>query len=149
MSETSQSLPRRQNLFARRVIWFGAGVLGAAQALPSPYRFATDDAVSYLDIADAYLKHHWSHALNGYWSPLYSWVLAIALWIGRPSPRSEILVLRATNLALFFGACAGFTFFLYRLMADHRERMLLDHTLAGVVRVPDWMWLAFGYDGLL
>ncbi len=41
-------------------------------------RFYIDpDGVNYLDVAQAYARRDWSLAINGYWSPLYSWFLAI------------------------------------------------------------------------
>ncbi len=42
------------------------------------YRFYIEpDGVNYLDVADAYRRGDWSSAINGYWSPLYSWLLML------------------------------------------------------------------------
>src|SRR5437868_1448401 len=38
--------------------------------------FILSDGISYLEIASAYLHRDWTNAINAYWSPLYSWVLA-------------------------------------------------------------------------
>lgn len=47
------------------------------------------DGISYLDIADAYLVGDLSNVVNGYWCPLYSWLLAVALRLtGARLPRS-------------------------------------------------------------
>ena len=42
------------------------------------------DGVSYLDVVDKYLQQDWAWAINIYWSPLYSWLLAGALYLIRP-----------------------------------------------------------------
>src|SRR6185369_13250535 len=46
-----------------------AAVLGALQAWDRRYAM-NPDGISYLDVADAYLRGDWAVAVNGYWSPL-------------------------------------------------------------------------------
>lgn len=54
------------------------------------YRFYIEpDGVNYLDIARAYLRRDWTNALNAYWSPLYSWLLALIQRVFHPSPYWE------------------------------------------------------------
>ena len=43
------------------------------------------DAVSYLTIARKYRAWEFSDAINGYWSPLLSWILAPLLCLGAPT----------------------------------------------------------------
>ena len=53
-----------------------------ATAIIFPYiRWYADnpDTFQYLAIAIKYLSGDWSHAINGYWSPIISWLLAIPL----------------------------------------------------------------------
>jgi hypothetical protein len=47
-----------------------AFLLGAAQAWTYRDTLSSVDAVSYLDIADAYRHGRWDEAVNGYWNPL-------------------------------------------------------------------------------
>src|SRR5437899_2747577 len=47
------------------------------------------DGIAYLDMADSYLRADWHTALNGLWSPFYSWLLGGAILIFRPSPALE------------------------------------------------------------
>ncbi|WP_420452862.1 hypothetical protein [Ilumatobacter sp.] len=42
------------------------------------------DAVSYISIAESWAEGRWGDALNAYWSPLLSWLLVPAAWIGAP-----------------------------------------------------------------
>lgn len=70
------------------------------------------DGVSYSDIARAYLRGDWHNALNSYWSPLYSWLLAIGYVIFRPSIEWEFLVAHVINLAAFTGALVAWLWLL-------------------------------------
>src|ERR1700730_1252528 len=59
----------------REIYWSIVIVLGFLQAWSHRLQVA-HDGVSYLDVADNYARGAWSAAINGYWSPLYSWLLA-------------------------------------------------------------------------
>ena len=66
-------------------------------------RFSIDaDGTAYVDVARAWLRGDWVHALNAYWSPLYIWVLAAVLRIFSPSMYWE---LPALHIASFFSFC--------------------------------------------
>jgi hypothetical protein len=66
-------------------------------------RFSIDaDGTAYVDVARAWLRGDWVHALNAYWSPLYVWVLAAVLRIFSPSMHWE---LPALHIASFFSFC--------------------------------------------
>lgn len=69
------------------------------------------DSRSYSEIARAYLRHDWAMAINSYWSPLYSWLIALTLQIGKPSLRQEYPLLHFLNFFIFMVALAGFEFF--------------------------------------
>lgn len=50
--------------------------VGAFFLLFPNYQYVLDiDAISYLHVAERYAKGAWQTALNGYWSPLFSWLL--------------------------------------------------------------------------
>jgi hypothetical protein len=53
--------------------------------LPRFLHRAAPDAVSYLTIARKYRAWEFSDAVNGYWSPLLSWLLAPLLCLGAPT----------------------------------------------------------------
>src|SRR5687768_6759202 len=59
-------LPMVMTIFA---VW-GARVIPGWRYQMNP------DGVSYLSIASKYLAGHFGDAVNAYWSPLYSWLLA-------------------------------------------------------------------------
>lgn len=80
------------------------------------YRLASDDAIAYLDIGDAYLRGEWKEAINGYWSPLYSWLLGLTRSVLNPSPSWEFFVVKIVNFLIYLFALVGFEFFLSELL---------------------------------
>ena len=66
------------------------------------------DVVAYLDISDAILGHHWHSVINGYWSPGYPALLALARIPLGHSLRYELMAARLlgalTNLLFIFSA---------------------------------------------
>lgn len=94
----------------KRILRSIAILLGATQ-LVIARNGISPDARSYSEIARAYLRHDWAMAINAYWSPLYSWLIALALQIGQPSLRREYPLLHLLNFPIFIIALAGFEFF--------------------------------------
>src|ERR1700756_3696995 len=76
----AQSLKRPEVLLCITISLF-LGIIQISIGLFS----ITLDGVSYLDMADAYLRHDWHTAINGYWNPLYSWLIGLAYLVLRPS----------------------------------------------------------------
>ena len=86
-------------------------VLGAIK--PWQWRFTPfgEDLISYLDLGDCYLRGDWSNAVSCYWSPLYSWILALAQALFRPDAYWELPLVRATNYIIFVCDLAIFLYF--------------------------------------
>jgi hypothetical protein len=93
--------------FTRAFLFFFAFL----QALAGRF-YIEPDGVNYLDSARAYFHHDWSLAFNGWWSPLYSWLLAVSFAFFRPAPSRESTLLHMLNLAIFFASLVSFEFFL-------------------------------------
>jgi len=130
------SLPRMKMFFRTLIL-----ALGFLQAWSG--RFYIDpDGVNYLDVANAYAGRDWAHAINAYWSPLYSWLLAIIETIARPSPYWQSTFLHLINFVLFVLALIAFEFFLNRLLAlvDSLFPELNDESAR-----PAWAWWLLGY----
>ncbi len=65
-------------------------------------RYAVNpDGIAYLDIARALLRGDWNEGLSSYWSPLYSWLVAVVFAIFRPGLRWQYLSMHAINFAGF------------------------------------------------
>lgn len=102
----------------------------------------THDGISYLDMSRAVLRGDWPHAINGHWSPLYPWVLALAFAVVRPEARWAFPLVHAVNVGLFLTALAAFDFFL--------RQVLIYRTTASPDRsegrpVSDLVLVAVGY----
>lgn len=83
----------------RRLMRLGPAIVAvlAAGILAPGYRYGVGiDGLSYLTIAEAYARGDWAQALNTYWSPVYSWLLAPLLAVGIDA------LLAATLLAVGF-----------------------------------------------
>ncbi|MGH7563283.1 MAG: hypothetical protein ACREK5_02540 [Gemmatimonadota bacterium] len=97
--------------------------------------FMNPDGISYLDVGEAWLKGDWEAAVSAYWSPLYAWILALALRAAQPSPRWEFPVVHVVNFAIYVFALVCFAFFWRELM---RRRLEDDQTF------PSWAWIVLG-----
>ncbi|MGH9554313.1 MAG: hypothetical protein ACRD2Y_00690 [Terriglobales bacterium] len=99
------------------------------------------DPTSYLDIADYYSRADWSHAVNSFWSPLYSWMLALLLAIFRPAPDWEYSLVAGLNLAIYLASLACFLTF-WKTLDRLRGRPLGS----GFIGLSTTSWLILGYD---
>jgi hypothetical protein len=79
------------------------------------------DGLAYMDVARAYLHLNWHTAINGYWGPLYSWLLAFGMWIFHPGMQGELILVHALNYALFAAALITFVRFWHALAAWSRS----------------------------
>jgi hypothetical protein len=132
----------------RFALWGAALLLGAFDAWYPRFSMSFIghylDGVTYIDLASAYARGDWAHALNTYWSPLYSWLLALAFRVLRPSAYAEIPVVHLVNLIIFVGALGCFDYLWRGWMEDHHART----AAAGRTRwisLPPWALLVIGY----
>jgi hypothetical protein len=86
----------------------GAALLyGFVAGLLFPWvRYRIDpDTISYLSIAQKYIRGEWTDAVNGFWGPLYSWFLIPFLAAGL-DPMSSVATLSiAIGAFALIGAC--------------------------------------------
>jgi hypothetical protein len=105
----------------RAAFWAIVVVLGLLQAWS--HRLLVDhDGVQYLDIAENYSRGAWSSAINAYYSPLYSWLLALLLLLRLPR-WWESTLLHAVNFSGYLGAYACFELFLQEIIRRQRRRL--------------------------
>ena len=119
--------------------------LAVLQAAANSGILSSEDSVSYLDVADAYLRQEWDVAINSYWSPLYSWLLAIVMSILKPVPSWEFAAVKLVNFFTFLLALACFDFFLNQLLHYYSIKISQDSRRALSLRVPDRIWIVLGY----
>jgi hypothetical protein len=108
------------------------------------YQDMTPDGISYLDIADAYMRRDWHTAINSVWSPLYSWLLGPIL---ASVPRSiywEFRVVHLVNFGIFVVTFTAFEFFWTQLTAYARAGTTTG-AAGNNITLPSWAWHLLGY----
>ena len=125
----------------RAAFWAIAILAGFLQAWAA--RFAvTTDGTCYLDIASAYLRGDWHNAFNSYWSPFFSWLLALALGVLHPGPYWESTLLHFVNFAGFLFALVCFEFFFRSLLRHSKE---FASSMDAEPALPEFGWWLLGY----
>jgi hypothetical protein len=107
----------------RIAFWTIAVLSGGAQTWYTRHRILTD-SISYLEIAQHYANGDWPTALNAYWSPLYSWVIAGYLAVLQPSPYWQVSALHVVNFLAFLASCWIFEKFLNELTSDQAVKVI-------------------------
>ena len=126
------------------LFWVLAAALGAFEAWDGRFDM-NPDGVAYLGIADAYLSHGWRGAINTNWPPLYSWLLAGAMVVLRPTPYWEFPVVHAVNFLIYLCALACLHVLLRELICYHRDRPSAARG-SDETALPVWAWLVLGYS---
>jgi hypothetical protein len=123
-------------------IWSLAIILGFVHVWANHHYLVNSDAMSYLDIAEAYLRRDWLAAVNTYWSPLYSGLIALALCLVNPSPYWKFAVLHLVNFAIYLFALGCFGF----LMREQLRRNRAERAEVAYLTLPEWGLMALGYS---
>ena len=144
--ENPQPAPRANEIdlsklrFIRAIAWLITAAVGLLQAWVSRFQI-TPDGVNYLDMASALIKRDWQHIVNGYWSPFYSWVLALPLALLGRHAFWETSLLHLLNFVGLLIALRCFELFL-RVFLQTRAR-------SDEVRYDAWLssssWSMLGY----
>jgi hypothetical protein len=101
------------------------------------------DGVSYLDVGSAFLRGDWSGAFNAYWSPLYAWIMGIAIGSLKPSAQWEFPLVHAVNFAIFLIALVAFRFFLRSLWQYCKQKR--ESQNGSTESLPEWSFTMIGY----
>jgi 4-amino-4-deoxy-L-arabinose transferase-like glycosyltransferase len=100
------------------------------------------DGNSYLDIASAYLRGDFKNAVNAYWSPFFSWLLALCLAVFRPGPDWESTLLHLLNFVALLLSLLSFEFFFRAFLKAKKQ---LAGTGVQTEDLPEFAWWALGY----
>ncbi len=107
------SLPRIPII--RAIFWVVAVLLGICQTWFVRHTIFSD-GISYIDISTAYLAGDWNNAVNPYWSPLYSWAIALGFLVLHPSPYWQVAVLHVVNFFAYLVSLLASELFLFELV---------------------------------
>jgi 4-amino-4-deoxy-L-arabinose transferase-like glycosyltransferase len=125
----------------RIFFWFATASCGFAQTWS--HRFTlSPDGNNYLDIASAYLRGDYVHAINAYWSPMYSWLIAVVTRVFHTPAFQETSLLHLLNLVGVFLALRCFEYFFIAFL------LLLKSTVVAkdekLTDEPLWWLLGYG-----
>lgn len=133
--------PRRAKRLTRIFFWTVTFIVGFVQAWSIRFRI-TEDGNNYLDIASAYLRGDFAHAINAYWSPMFSWLTALVLYVLHPSHYWDSTLLHFLNFAgLLIGLyCFEFCFRAFLKILENQKRSNGDSALSE----NSWWILGYG-----
>jgi hypothetical protein len=94
-----------------KILAIVGAVAGVIQAWTSRGTLAPD-LLNYLALAKTLLGNGWTSATNGFWSPFYSWLLAVPMYFHLMTPSTELLWVHLVNLGIFFTSMLCFHVFL-------------------------------------
>jgi 4-amino-4-deoxy-L-arabinose transferase-like glycosyltransferase len=138
---SSAAVTADRGVLSRIRMWFGlaTGILALLQFLATRNQVNVD-GISYIDMANNYLRSG-SHALiNGQWSPLYPWLIAALASLVRPSPYWEFTVLHAVNLIACLIAFLAFDWLMREVIENQRELAAPDY-----IPLPAPTFVVIGY----
>ncbi len=138
-AQAEMTVPARGRISFLGVLRITVAALGGLQAIAARNSMNVD-GMSYIDVARAYANGDWAGAINGYWSPLYSWLVAAVMLVLDPSPQHEFAAVHALNFCLFLFALVAFEFFLRELF------ITLESGQARRESKPGRAWWALGYS---
>lgn len=96
--------------------WIFALVVGGAQAAIGAGRI-NPDAVSYLDISDAYLRHDWAVAFPAHWSPFLPFLIFVTRLVLSPGRLGELTLIHVLSWSLFVVSLTAFAVLVRELVA--------------------------------
>jgi len=126
---------RRIKAFCVAIVVF----MGLLQAWIGAY-FFNPDGMCYVDVGHAFTSHHWLDAFNSYWSPLYAWILGIALQIFGSSAQAELPIVHAVNFVIYLFTFFCFSYFLHVAFSTMRSS---DDATSNPQGLPELaLWIA-------
>jgi hypothetical protein len=132
----------RQLRVVRMGFWSVAVIAGLCEMWATRFSLSPD-ATNYLDMASACLRGDWKMAVNAYWSPLFSWLLALAMAIFRPGAYWESTMVHIVNFVGFLAALGCFEYFLRVLLATRKEMQCGQEEAGGLPELGFWI-LGYG-----
>ena len=125
------------------ILRVAAVLIGAAHAgISIRDHMMNEDGIQYLDLGDAYAQGDWSH-VNSVWSPLYPFILGLAVRFAEPGPRWEFAVAHLVTLGIYILALCCFEFFWRTTWRALRAGSRADEPAQ--VTLPAWAWWLSGY----
>jgi hypothetical protein len=124
--------------------WFAFGACGAAFLAWDSRLSMSQDGLSYYDMASETLRSGPNNLINLLWSPLYPSLIALSLFLFRPSASVEIPVIHVLNWLIFLGVSLAFAFLVRAWFAEKQDSTPNAEKAARYgILVPFAFWLFF------
>jgi hypothetical protein len=136
---------KRNLRFLRSIVWLITICAGFVQAWATRF-WISPDGNSYLDVASVWLRGDWGHAINAFWSPVFSWFLAFYFGVFRLSTYWDSTALHLLNfvgLLLSLGTFDAFFRAFLRWQKQQRLSQGIEEPL------PELAWWTLGYTVFL
>jgi len=83
------------------------------------------DGISYINISKLYLFGDFTNAINGYWGPLFSWMLVPFLKIFGSTPDNALYASKVLSLIIGFFTLIGIQLLSYKFEMDEKIRYII------------------------
>ncbi|OPX58554.1 MAG: hypothetical protein A4E25_01612 [Methanobacterium sp. PtaB.Bin024] len=90
------------------------------------------DAISYISIANYYINGNYADAINGYWGPLFSWLLVPFLFFGT-NPFYSLYSARILSLIIGIFTIVGIRRLSYKFEMEERIRTIIIVSMIPIV----------------
>ena len=128
------------NFRIRLAFWVLGAVLAFAQAWTSRFH-VEDNTISYLDMGNYFFHGHYWSIINGFWAPLYAFLLGLTMTLFRPSLYWEFPTVHLVMFFIFLFAMACFDYFV--------RQVIKFAYVGGPERKnsgeQDWAWITIAY----
>ncbi|MEQ9552996.1 MAG: hypothetical protein RIM23_25680 [Coleofasciculus sp. G3-WIS-01] len=139
-------LIKKKLFLIKAIFWLIAIILGLLQAWSNRYSVSTGDAISYLDIGEAYFQGDWQQAVNGYFSPLYSLLLGLSVSVLNPSSYWQFFVVKLVNFTIYLLSLVAFELLLSEFINYYNIKLSNNtNTQKSSLIIPNWIWYVSGY----
>jgi hypothetical protein len=120
LAEVSPEQPFQKEITPslRLLMWAAVILLGLLQCW-AHRNDMNPDGISYIEMAEGAASGDWHSLVNGYWSPLYPFLISVALHIFHPPPEWEFTLVHGVNLLIYLVGFACFQVFLKELIRAH------------------------------
>ncbi len=123
-------------------------ILGATQAWATRFDMSPD-GISYLNLSDYYMEGDYWHAVNGYWSPLYPWLIALQRVGLGVSAHWEAPLVHLTNFVCFLISFATFELLISEILRSLKDNSVERYAdSARIFGLAVFLWSALLLIGL-
>lgn len=129
MNSYGSILKKEWQIFSILIIYSLIGIY-----LLQYYQYALNsDGISYISIAQEYLNGNFASAINGYWGPLFSWLLIPFLSFSTSNPQSIVYLAKLLAIITGFFTIIGVKLLISRFEIDKTIKTAILFSLIPII----------------